>query len=198
MKIDAGTLADLTPELMTELARYRHKVFVEKLGWKLTTEKDLELDQFDRPDTLYVIAQNDDEQVIGTARLLPTIRPYLLSEIFPQLLGGTPIPRSQKIWELSRFAAVDFNARRTSALSQFSPPVASALLRTAIGAAAERGAERLITVSPVGVERLLRKAEFQAHRAGPPIVVGGEPLFACWIECVDNADCKALESAECL
>ncbi len=60
MEIHAGTLGDLTPELMTALARYRCQVFVEKLGWKLTTQEGLEFDQFDRPDTLYVVARNDD------------------------------------------------------------------------------------------------------------------------------------------
>jgi N-acyl-L-homoserine lactone synthetase len=65
---------------------------------------------------------------------------------------------------------------------QMSSPIAVALLRGAIQVAARLGAKRLITVSPIGVERLLRAAGFRAHRAGPPMVVGGHPLFACWIE----------------
>lgn len=184
MDIDAGTFVDLPPGTVTQVARYRYKVFVQMLGWKLATQGGLELDQFDRADTIYIVARNDDGQVIGSARLLPTTRPYLLSEIFPQLLGGARLPCSAKVWELSRFAAVDFNERRTSALSQFSSSsVAVGLLQVAIRTAAERGAERLITVSPIGIERLLRKAGFQAHRAGPPVVVDGHPLFACYIEC---------------
>ncbi|MBL8509853.1 MAG: GNAT family N-acetyltransferase, partial [Chitinimonas sp.] len=91
------------------LARYRHRVFVEKLGWQLKCQDGLEFDQFDRPDTLYVVAQDQDDQVVGGARLLPTTRPYLLGEIFPQLLNGQPVPNSSDIWELSRFAAVDFS-----------------------------------------------------------------------------------------
>ena len=95
------------------------------------------------------------------------------------------MPSSPAVWELSRFAAVDLAARRTSALSQFSSPIAVGLLRAAIRVAADRGAERLITVSPLGIERLLRRAGFHAHRAAPPCIVDGHPLFAALIEVDD-------------
>jgi N-acyl-L-homoserine lactone synthetase len=179
----AGTPGGLTPDLMVGLARFRYQVFVEMLGWQLQTPGDgLELDQFDRPDTVYVIARDESGDVAGSARLLPTTRPYLLGDVFPQLLHGQPVPATSAIWELSRFAAVDFSATKTSALSQFSSPVAVGLLRAAMRCAAERGAERLITVSPLGIERLLRRYGFRAHRAAPPLVVDGHPLFACLIE----------------
>lgn len=156
------------------------------LGWQLEGRGDgMELDQFDRPDTAYVIARDESGEVIGSARLLPTTGPYLLGEVFPQLLHGLPVPSSPAVWELSRFAAVDLAARRTSALSQFSSPIAVGLLRAAIRVAADRGAERLITVSPLGIERLLRRAGFHAHRAAPPCIIDGHPLFAALIEVDD-------------
>jgi len=161
-------------------------VFVEMLGWELQTRDGLELDQFDRADTVYVAARNEHGAVVGIARLLPTTRPYLLRDVFPQLLHEQPLPCTSAVWELSRFAAVDFDSTRTTPVSQaaaqVSSPVAVGLLREAMRVAAELGAERLITVSPLGVERLLRKAGFRAHRAGPPIVVEGHPVFACWID----------------
>lgn len=184
VEILAGTPSHLPPGLMSGLARYRHKVFVEMLGWNLPCQGELEFDQFDRPDTLYVAARcRRSGRLLGTARLLPTNRPYLLSEIFPALMQGIPVPHSEQVWELSRFAAVDFSAPAPEGpTGQFSSPVAVALLRVALAAAAARGARRLITVSPLGVERLLRRAGFQARRAAPPIRVDGHTLFACWIE----------------
>jgi N-acyl-L-homoserine lactone synthetase len=178
-----GTSGGLSPDLMMGLARFRHQVFIDMLGWQLETRGDgLELDQFDRPDTVYVIARDASGDVTGSARLLPTIKPYLLGEVFPHLLHGQPVPSSPAIWELSRFAAVDFSAAKTSAVSQFSSPVAVGLLRAALRVAADRGAERLITVSPLGIERLLRCAGFRAHRAARPCIVDGHPLFAALIE----------------
>lgn len=181
MRFITGTPSELTSVLMTDLARYRHKVFVEKLGWQLKCEQGLEYDQFDRDDTIYVVAQNDDDQIIGTARLLPTSRPYLLGEVFPQLLNGQRPPCSDDIWELSRFAAVDFDSRSTSALGQFSSEAAIDLLKQSMETASRVGARRVITVSPLGIERLLRRAGFEAARAGAPMKVDGMSIFANWI-----------------
>jgi N-acyl-L-homoserine lactone synthetase len=178
----SGTSTSLAAEVMVGLARFRHRVFVEMLGWELQTRDGLELDQFDRADTVYVAARNEHGAVVGIARLLPTTRPYLLRDVFPQLLHDQQPPSTAAVWELSRFAAVDFDAARTAPVAQVSSPVAIGLLREAMNVAASLGAQRLITVSPLGVERLLRKAGFRAHRAGPPILIDGHPVFACWIE----------------
>lgn len=181
MEFLMGTPATLKPALMNDMARYRHKVFIEKLGWQLKCTGALEYDQFDRDDTVYVAAVKNSNEVIGTARLLPTTRPYLLGEVFPQLMGGLPVPASEDIWELSRFAAADLSSGPMRPLGQFSSPIAVGLLRAAIATAAANGAKQLVTVSPVGIERLLRKAGFEAHRAAPPLIIDGHPVFACFI-----------------
>ncbi len=187
MDVISGVQEELGQDLYSKVARYRHQVFVERLGWQLQSRDGAELDQFDRPDTLYIVAQSEQGCITGCARLIPTTRPYLLGEVFPQLLNGLPPPCHPDVWELSRFASVDFNAKPTSTLSQFSLTVAVELLQQSIACAAARGAKRLITVSPIGVERLLRRAGFYAHRAGPPMIIDGHPIFACWIE-VDGAN----------
>lgn len=183
MDIITGNSANLSRNLYNRVANYRHKIFIERLGWELNTKNNEELDQFDRPDTIYIIAQDQSEQIQGCARLLPTDKPYLLGEVFPQLIPpGMPLPNSNEIWELSRFAAVDLANQTAANEGQFSSSIAVSLLQAAIDCAAAQGAKRIITVSPVGVERLLRKAGFNAHRAGPPMIIDGYPLFACWIE----------------
>jgi acyl homoserine lactone synthase len=181
MNFVAGTAGSLMGTYQ-QVASYRHKVFVENLGWDLHSPDGYEQDQFDRPDTVYVAARNDDEEICGCARLLPTTRPYLLAEVFPQLLNGMAPPNSADIWELSRFATVDFNSDDRSPLRQMSSETAIDLLQAAIDCAAQHGASRLITVSPLGIERLLRNAGFRAHRAGPPMRIDGHLIFACWIE----------------
>ncbi len=182
MNFVSGNSISLHKCLLDGMARYRHRVFVEKLGWDLNCSDGLEIDQFDREDTVYVLGQDAAGAVIGTARLLPTTRPYLLGEVFPQLLNGAPVPASPTIWELSRFAAVDFNATHFSPLKQFSSPLATALLDAAMDCARKHGARELITVSPLGVERLLARAGYRVHRAGVPIVQGGHPIVALRIQ----------------
>jgi N-acyl-L-homoserine lactone synthetase len=183
MGVISGVSHGLPKGLHSKIGIYRQKVFVEQLGWELQTQDGAEMDQFDRPDTMYVVAQDDKGHICGCARLLPTTRPYLLGEVFPQLLNGLLPPNSPDIWELSRFAAVDLNCQTQSQVQgQFSSPVAIDLLRESIACVAAHGAKRIITVSPTGIERLLRRAGFHAHRAGPPMIIDGHPIFACWIE----------------
>ncbi|WP_302050577.1 acyl-homoserine-lactone synthase [Methylobacter tundripaludum] len=181
-----GRQEELPHGLYSKVAHYRHKVFVERLGWQLQTFNYAEQDQFDRFDTVYVISRDERGNISGCARLLPTTQPYLLGDVFPQLLNGMPPPNSPDVWELSRFAAVDFNAKTSCALGQFSSPITITLLQEAIAYAASQGAKRVITVSPVGVERLLKRTGFHSHRAGPPMVVDGHPIFACWIDIADE------------
>lgn len=188
MRVISGMPNELSGELFSKISSYRHKVFIEMLGWELQTKQGIELDQFDRPDTVYVVSQDDDGTVNGCARLLPTDRPYLLGEVFPQLLNGQTPPSSPDIWELSRFAAVDFSNQMSSAMGQFSSEIAVELLRRSIACAAEHGAKGLITVSPLGVERLLRRAGFRSHRAGPPMIIDGHPIVACWIDVLANIE----------
>src|SRR5476651_265297 len=88
------------------LAQYRHQIFVEQLGWRLPLAIDgFERDQYDRDDTVYVVAHDESGSICGCARLLPTTLPYLLKDIFPFLIAErASAPQSADIWELSRFA----------------------------------------------------------------------------------------------
>lgn len=186
MHITTGTRAELPQGAIRTIAQYRYRVFEETLQWGLPCERGLELDQFDHADTLYLMASDDEGDVVGVARLLPTTSPYLLGEVFPQLLDGKAVPASDEVWELSRFAAVDFAASPAPGLPrQFSSGTAVKLLRAAFRAAAAQGARRLVTVSPIGVERLLRKERIQARRIGMPMLVGGDPICAIEISIPD-------------
>jgi acyl homoserine lactone synthase len=101
-------------------------------------------------------------------------------------MGCAPVPSAENVWELSRFAAVDFKCPRRD--GQFSSATAIGLMHAAQRSAAASGVERFITVSPPGVERLLRRAGFRVGRAGPRMRLRGYALFACWIEMPEAAD----------
>jgi len=182
MRLYSGVRESLPAGIYPLMTSYRHKVFVERLGWQLTTPDGMERDQFDRPDTVYVVASNELGDVCGCARLLPTTQPYLLSEVFPDLLNGLSPPSSADVWELSRFAALDFSSRSSHGNGFYSSPITKGVLDESVNIARARGAKRMLTVSPLGVERLLRRLGFKSHRAGPPKLIDGQPVFACYIE----------------
>ncbi len=189
MQMVSGSQKGLPEPLLRAIGQYRRQIFVEQLGWPLTCHDGMEADQFDRPDTLYIAAHNEQGAVQGCARLLPTTGPYLLADVFPELLDGATPPCSPAIWELSRFAASGPSAQ--GALRQFSASFTVQLLRTAITCAREQGAEWLISVSPAGIERLLRHGGVPAMRAGPVRQINGHQLFACWIACQHRATASA-------
>ena len=186
MNIVSGTPRTLSHRRLHEMALYRNKVFVQTLGWNLQVCDGMELDQFDRSDTVYVLACKDDAGLLGMARLLPTHKPYLLADVFPQLLGGQAAPCSPRTWELSRFAALDPDDLSSNA--SVSVPAfgasneALALLDHAMAVAAGAGATQLVSVSPLGIERLLRRAGVVAQRLAPPLRIQGQWLFACCID----------------
>lgn len=181
MRIFSGSGGALGTQLRQDIASYRYKVFVEKLGWPLDCPNQLELDEFDRDDTFYLTAKDEAGAIVGTARLLPTTSPYLLSEIFPYLLGGAQPPSQKHVWELSRFAAVTLK-KDNDALSTYSSSHSMSLLLEAIEYAKSLGARQLLTVSPSAVARLLLKKKFSVRRLGPSRISEGICIIALEID----------------
>ena len=177
----SGLLSEFPAPVADALARYRHQVFIEKLGWPLPVCNGSESDQFDRPDTVYVIARDGSGRICGCARLLPTLQPYLLADVFPSMFDDGPMPHSATVWELSRFAST-------------APRCTRRMLAATVARAAREGAQRLLTISPLGVERLLQRMGVSIRRAGRPVRHEGQTIFACWIE-IDAQTCEALSVA---
>ncbi|TWI53698.1 N-acyl-L-homoserine lactone synthetase [Pseudomonas duriflava] len=184
-----GTAEQLKPAMAQALSVYRYRIFVDKMGWPLDCPKDHEQDNFDRPDTLYVVAHDEHKQICGCARLLPTHKPYLLGEIFPHLMGGAPLPHSPDVWELSRFAISPPPNERLTAAQAWSNSIM--LITKVVETARNQGACRLIAFSAVGNERLLKRAGVNVHRVSVPQLIDDKPVVAFWIE-IDHQTTSAL------
>lgn len=89
------------PAMREKIGRMRHEFFIEELKWELESRDGLEFDQFDTENTVYIVYE-EQGQIIGCLRILPTTEPYLLSEVFPHLAGGY-IPSAPHVWEISRY-----------------------------------------------------------------------------------------------
>lgn len=171
---------------IVQLMEYRYRVFVENLEWELDlptyySDRKLECDQFDVDETIYVYSKDRGGNINGCARLLPTTQPYLLKEVFPELLNGMTPPESKDIWELSRFTNIDFEKNTTSERSDYITDGSIELLNESIKAAKMHGAKHLVSVSPLSMERLLRRNGFDIKRIGKPARVGKYVLIACWL-----------------
>lgn len=169
--------SEMTHRQLHALARYRHQVFVQRLGWQLGNDQGLELDQFDHPETVHLVAEDDAGCVTGCARLLPTTGAYLLGEVFADLLNGVEVPRCEQVWELSRFACGIPRETGRPAMKH----LAEGLLLRALQFCKANGVNQLLAVTTPAVERIMLRAQVEVQRLGPPMLHAGEFILACVI-----------------
>ncbi|UCI22872.1 GNAT family N-acetyltransferase (plasmid) [Mesorhizobium sp. B2-1-8] len=102
IRLITGSADPRHQDLLEEHYRLRHEIFVGERGWSAIARPDRrEIDAYDTPQTIYVLAL-DDGGVVGGYRLLPTTAPHLLQDRFSHLVDG-PVPRGREIHEWSRF-----------------------------------------------------------------------------------------------
>jgi acyl homoserine lactone synthase len=89
--------------------------FKGRLDWKVDVDdRGQELDQYDRLNPLYVIAEDRKGRHAGSLRFLPTIGRTMVNEHFTHLTDGVTI-RSPLIWECTRFCTAPGAAGGVSA-----------------------------------------------------------------------------------
>lgn len=173
-----GKRGTLPRRILKGMHRLRHQVFNERLHWNLKTFKELEIDQFDRNNATYIIAEDNAEKIIGCWRLLSTTDKYMLKEVFHFMLGDEVPPKNDKIWELSRFAVRD---------KEFAQYILSEttvyMIKEIIDFALRKEIFAYITVTSIGVERLMKSAGMPLKRIGikKPIAIDGIKSVLCII-----------------
>ena len=149
--------------------RLRHEVFKERLAWDVGSRAGKERDIFDDLDPVYIVCEEAGE-VLGSWRLLPTTGPYMLQDVFPELLHGQPAPNAPDVWEISRFA-VSKRVLGNESLGTINK-VTNLLLDQLFAFAAARKISRIVAVSDVRFERILKRAGLLTQRFGQPLQVG--------------------------
>ena len=83
--------------------RLRYRVFVKERKWSALARTDeRDVDQFDTEDAIYLLAiDGTTNGVVGGSRLIPTTKPYLLTDVFSRLCTK-PIPRAPNTLEWGR------------------------------------------------------------------------------------------------
>lgn len=156
--------------------RLRHSVFSGRLGWAVRSENDREHDWFDLMGPYYLVASDPlaSARVVGCWRLLPTLGPNMLRDIFPQLLDGAPAPAHEKTWEISRFAIDKDYAGNGCGFSELPADMLRAMLRFAVA----RGFESIVGVTSIAIERMLVSLGFKVQRLGRPQRIGNVTSLA--------------------
>jgi N-acyl-L-homoserine lactone synthetase len=149
--------------------RLRHEVFKERLDWEVGSAAGKERDMFDDLDPVYIVCEHQGE-VLGSWRLLQTTRPYMLKDVFPELLYGMPAPGAPDVWEISRFA-VSKRVAQNESLGTINT-VTNLLLEQLFTFANRRQISRIVAVADVRFERILKRAGLLTQRFGPPMQIG--------------------------
>lgn len=154
--------------LLDSMYRLRSEVFHRRLGWDVRVEDGREHDWFDLIGPYYLVAYDRDFQALGCCRLLPTMGPNMLRDVFPFLLDGAPAPAAETIWEVSRFAISPSCSSGGFGFSE----LPGWILAEMIVFAANQRVDALVGVTSAPVERMLRRMGLEVERLGKPQRIG--------------------------
>jgi acyl homoserine lactone synthase len=148
--------------LLDSMYRLRSDVFHHRLGWEVRVDNGREHDWFDLIGPHYLVAHDSASNALGCSRLLPTIGPNMLRDIFPFLLDGIAAPSSSTVWEVSRFAISSACAGEGFGFGD----VPATMLAEMFRFASAHGIEDLVGVTSAPVERMLRHMGLRVERLG--------------------------------
>lgn len=141
-----------------DMHRLRTRIFRDRMGWDVQiNDHGLEVDQFDLPEAIYLLACDERDRVIGSWRLLPSTGPTMIRDVWPDFLETIDMPASETVWEASRFGVnmidpcslEDGLAR----LNQITAHMFCALTELCIHC----GIERIYTMYDMRIARLLKR-----------------------------------------
>lgn len=161
----------LCSSLLDSMYRLRHDIFHGRLGWDVRSEQGREHDWYDLIGPYYLVAhqpQPAERRAVGCWRMLPTTGPYMLRDVFPVLLDGTPAPSDPKVWEISRFAIAEDASGSSFGFSDLPAEMLRAMVRFAVW----HGLDAIVGVTSAAVERMLVRLGFDVERLGRPRRIG--------------------------
>jgi acyl-homoserine lactone synthase len=160
-------------EAMEQAYRLRHMVFVEEMGWSNLRRPDgREIDQFDDGRALHMLYL-DGDRLMGYQRMLPSMRPHLLSSVLPHLCDGD-FPVGPHIWEWTRYCVTKEHRDRGRLLS----PVGNLLLSAIVEWGLENGVSKIIIeMNPIWLLRLVQ-LHFRVTPLGIPQEDGKDSIVA--------------------
>tara|TARA_R110000868_G_scaffold218576_2_gene469223 strand:- start:147338 stop:147988 length:651 start_codon:yes stop_codon:yes gene_type:complete len=148
---------------LISMHQLRKKVFKDKLKWDVTIRNGMEFDQFDTPDACYLMHLNEKGDVDGSTRLIPTLKPYLLGDVFPELLETEIVPKAENVWEATRFCSNSESAPKD---------IMAILLAGMLEFALQENIKEYLSVSDIRMEPLFRRNGWPAQRLGKVIDTG--------------------------
>jgi len=182
LKVIQSHQYDKNSELLDKMFRIRAKVFKERLDWEVEVKDGYERDYFDDLNPLYLLSVDEEGELLGCLRLLPTTGPNMLRDVFNVLIPDGKI-ESPLIWESSRFCInpdITHNTRDTE--TAFVNRVTIELLSGIAEVGLAAGLDFVVTVYDARMARLLKRVNCPADVVGGPIKIGKVMTYASLFE----------------
>ncbi|MBV2147525.1 autoinducer synthase [Sphingobium sp. AS12] len=154
----------------------RKSQFVDFFAWDVpVVDGRFEVDQFDGPNAIYIIAIGTDGRHEASLRMLPSWLPHLLGDIFAHLcVAGVPV--GPRIWESTRLCLPS----RHGALRR--RELRNALISAMADFALARGISEITGVIPDGFRREVLAMGWRAEPLGPAVRIKGGTIGAFRID----------------
>lgn len=158
---------------LMEMHSQRKRLFIDEMKWALDGSSGFEVDAYDAEDAAYLIDLDGARgAVAASARLLPTHRPHLMSEVFADLCSEG-VPRSQSIWEASRFCPAPETPKGEARRALLGRMIAG-ILETAL----LFGIEKITYVAGAALAPLAGEAGWRTQPLGPTRRCGRDRVTA--------------------
>lgn len=148
----------------------RARVFSDRLGWEVDVTAGCESDSFDALRPTYVLAIAGTGQLAGCARLLPTLGPTMVADVFPSLLPGGQLNGHAAMIESSRFC-VDTTlgeGRGAGSVHEATLTMFAGIIEWCVA----NGFTEIVTVTDLRFERILARVGWPLQRLGEPKKIG--------------------------
>ncbi|MCW2397919.1 acyl-homoserine-lactone synthase [Sphingobium sp. B2D3C] len=162
--------------LLESMFADRKLQFVDFFGWDVpVVDGRFEIDQFDGPRAVYIIAADDEGRHEASMRMLPTVLPHLLDTLFPHLCFRG-VPTGPTTWESTRLCLPQrHGATRRLVLRD-------RLISAMVDFALARGIDRITGVIPDGFRKLVLAMGWKAQPLGPAVRIRGGMIGAFAID----------------
>lgn len=148
----------------------RARVFFDRLGWEVDVRGGCESDNFDALRPTYILAVAGSSQLAGCARLLPTLGPTMVADVFPSLLPNGQLNGHATMVESSRFC-VDTTlgeGRGAGSVHEATLTMFAGIIEWCLA----NGVAEIITVTDLRFERILARVGWPLQRLGEPRKIG--------------------------
>ncbi len=165
--LESGGGELLEGRILRQMFEARKQVFVDLLKWDVPVlDGRFELDEFDDEHANYIIVADPEGNHLGSARLLPTIRPHILGDLFPELCAAA-VPAGPDIFEITRFCL----GRRQGALAR--RETRNRLVSALVAFALEYGIRTYTGVAEMGWLQQILAFGWDCRPLGAPLQLRG-------------------------